>query len=127
MTTLDTGTNDLLARTEGHVAVISFNRPEARNALSDAMYAGFDRVLPIIATDPDIRVVMITGEGGAFCAPSKILVENVSFVFHRIGRIHRRFASAKGTTMADFEIPTRYRLRVKQRLTVIAAMSRDDA
>ena len=68
MTTLDTGTNDLLARTEGHVAVISFNRPEARNALSDAMYAGFDRVLPVIATDPDIRVVMITGEGGAFCA-----------------------------------------------------------
>ena len=68
MTTLDTGTNDLLARTEGHVAVISFNRPEARNALSDAMYAGFDAVLPVIATDPDIRVVMITGEGGAFCA-----------------------------------------------------------
>lgn len=68
MTTLDTGTNDLLARTEGHVAVISFNRPEARNALSDAMYAGFDAVLPVIAADPDIRVVMITGEGGAFCA-----------------------------------------------------------
>ncbi|MEY4392139.1 MAG: hypothetical protein RLZZ544_848 [Actinomycetota bacterium] len=68
MSTLDTGTNDLLARIEGHVAVISFNRPEARNALSDAMYAGFDAVLPVIAADTDVRVVMITGEGGAFCA-----------------------------------------------------------
>ena len=68
MSTLDTGTNDLLARIEGHVAIISFNRPEARNALSDAMYAGFDAVLPVIAADTDVRVVMITGEGGAFCA-----------------------------------------------------------
>ena len=68
MTTLDTGTPDLLARVEGHVAVISFNRPQARNALSDAMYDGFARVLPRIAADQDIRVVMVTGEGGAFCA-----------------------------------------------------------
>ena len=68
MTTLDTGTDDLLARKDGHVAVISFNRPQARNALSDAMYAGFGRVLPQLATDPEVRVVMVTGEGGAFCA-----------------------------------------------------------
>jgi 2-(1,2-epoxy-1,2-dihydrophenyl)acetyl-CoA isomerase len=68
MTTLDTGTTDLLARVEGHVAVISFNRPEARNALSDQMYDGFSRVLPTIAASSDIRVVMVTGEGGAFCA-----------------------------------------------------------
>ena len=68
MTTLDTGTPDLLARVEGHVAVISFNRPQARNALSDAMYDGFARVLPLVAANQDIRVVMVTGEGGAFCA-----------------------------------------------------------
>lgn len=68
MTALDTGTDDLLARTDGNLAVISFNRPASRNALSDAMYAGFGRVLPQIAADPGIRVVMITGEGGAFCA-----------------------------------------------------------
>mgnify|MGYP006268746099 CR=1 FL=1 len=68
MSTLDTGTDDLLARKDGNVAVISFNRPESRNALSDAMYAGFGRVLPQIAVDPDVRVVMVTGEGGAFCA-----------------------------------------------------------
>ena len=68
MTALDTGTPDLLARVEGHVAVISFNRPAARNALSDAMYDGFARVLPQIAADQDIRVVMVTGEGGAFCS-----------------------------------------------------------
>jgi transposase InsO family protein len=57
--------------------------------------------------------------GGAFCAPSKILVENVFSVFHRIGTIHRLFSSAKGTTMSETVIPSQYRLRVKQRLVVI--------
>lgn len=65
---LDTGTTDLLAHVDGHVGIITFNRPERRNALSDAMYAGFGAVLPELAADPDVRVVMVTGNGGAFCA-----------------------------------------------------------
>jgi 2-(1,2-epoxy-1,2-dihydrophenyl)acetyl-CoA isomerase len=65
---IDTGTEDLLGRIEGHVAVLSFNRPERRNALSTPMYAGFDRALPQIERDPSVRVLLLTGEGGAFCA-----------------------------------------------------------
>ena len=65
---LDTGTTDLLAHIDGHVGVNTFNRPERRNALSDAMYEGFSRVLPTLAEDDDVRVVMVTGNGGAFCA-----------------------------------------------------------
>ena len=68
MSTINTGTDHLLARIEGHVATLSFNRPAARNALSDEMYSGFATALPQIAADSSIRVVMITGEGGAFCA-----------------------------------------------------------
>ncbi|NNE11436.1 MAG: enoyl-CoA hydratase [Ilumatobacter sp.] len=65
---LDTGTDDLLARIEGSVGVVTFNRPERRNALSNGIYAGFERVLPMLAQDTDVRVVMVTGTGGAFCA-----------------------------------------------------------
>ena len=68
MASIDTGTEDLLARIEGHVAVLSFNRPARRNALSDAMYEGFGSALPAIARNPQVRVVLLTGEGGAFCA-----------------------------------------------------------
>lgn len=68
MATLETGQNDLIGRIEGHVAVLSFNRPDRRNALSEGVYAGFRAALPQIANNPDVRVVMITGEGGAFCA-----------------------------------------------------------
>lgn len=65
---LNTGTDDLIGRIEGHVAVLSFNRPDRRNALSEGVYAGFAEALPRIAADPDVRVLMLTGEGGAFCA-----------------------------------------------------------
>ena len=68
VTVLETGTTDLIGRIEGHVAVLSFNRPEARNALSDDVYAGFGRALPVIANDPNIRVLLVTGEGSAFCS-----------------------------------------------------------
>ncbi len=65
---LETGTDDLLAHTERGVGVITLHRPERRNALSTAMYGGFDAVLPQLAADDEVRVVMVTGAGGAFCA-----------------------------------------------------------
>lgn len=65
---IDTGTDDLLAHVDGHVGVITFNRPERRNALSNHMYEGFGRALPAMSQDPEVRVVLITGAGGAFCA-----------------------------------------------------------
>jgi len=66
--TIDTGSDDLLARVEGNVGIITFNRPERRNALSNGIYRGFAAALPVMATDPEVGVVMVTGNGGAFCA-----------------------------------------------------------
>ena len=66
--TIDTGSDDLLARVEGAVGVITFNRPDRRNALSEGIYRGFEQVLPAMEDDTDVRVVMVTGNGGAFCA-----------------------------------------------------------
>jgi 2-(1,2-epoxy-1,2-dihydrophenyl)acetyl-CoA isomerase len=65
---IDTGTEDLLAHVDGQVGVITFHRPDRRNALSLATYEGFHRALPALALDPDVRVLMLTGAGGAFCA-----------------------------------------------------------
>lgn len=67
-TTIDTGTEDLLAHVDGHVGVITLNRPERRNALSDGIYSGIDIALAAMRDDPAVRIVMITGAGGAFCA-----------------------------------------------------------
>ena len=51
--TLDTGTDYLLGRVTDGVAVLTFNRPERRNALHPEMFRGFSRVLPRLADDPE--------------------------------------------------------------------------
>ncbi len=66
--TYETGTDDLTIDIEGRVAVLTFNRPEARNALTPSMYVGFDRVLPQLSVDADIGCIVLTGAGNAFCA-----------------------------------------------------------
>ena len=78
MVEFETGTETLLARRDGHVAVITFNRPERRNALTIDMYYGFREVLPLLAVDPEVRVVMVTGAGGAFCAGGDVKGMNES-------------------------------------------------
>lgn len=78
MTTLETGQTDLIGRIEGNVAILSFNRPNVRNALSEGVYAGFEVALPVIASHPDVRVLMITGEGEAFCSGGDVKGMNAS-------------------------------------------------
>ena len=50
------------------VATITLNRPQARNAIDGAMAAAISDAIKIIETDRAIRVGLITGSGGYFCA-----------------------------------------------------------
>ena len=59
---------DLLETIEGGVATLTMNRPEARNALSSAMFDGLYEALPRLANDPAVRLVVLTGAGAAFCS-----------------------------------------------------------
>lgn len=58
----------LLETFEDGVATLTMNRPEARNALTGEMQAGLREALPRLAADPNVRCVVLTGAGGAFCA-----------------------------------------------------------
>jgi enoyl-CoA hydratase len=58
----------LLVEREGHVMVVTMNRPERRNALSPEMMRGMGRAWDEANSDPDVRAVILTGAGGAFCA-----------------------------------------------------------
>jgi len=50
------------------VAFLTLNRPQARNALSQAMIDTLQLELDAIAVDPSVLVVVLAGEGPAFCA-----------------------------------------------------------
>ncbi|MFW0795138.1 crotonase/enoyl-CoA hydratase family protein [Gordonia sp. CPCC 205515] len=61
-------TPDCLVEQRGHVLIVTMNRPEARNALSAEMMAIMVEAWDRVDNDPDIRVAILTGAGGAFCA-----------------------------------------------------------
>ncbi len=58
----------LLRRDEDGIAILTLNRPLARNALSVALMARLQDSLDAIAGDAAARVVVIAGAGPAFCA-----------------------------------------------------------
>jgi enoyl-CoA hydratase len=59
---------DLLVERDGHVLVLTMNRPEARNALSLDMLDRMSNAWDEINENQEIRVAVLTGAGGNFCA-----------------------------------------------------------
>ncbi len=57
-----------LIERRGHVLIVTMNRPRARNALSGPMMALMRQAWDEVDADPDVRVAVLTGAGGAFCA-----------------------------------------------------------
>jgi enoyl-CoA hydratase len=62
----------LLRQDRGVVSILTLNRPEKLNALSNELIYAIIRALDVIELDPTIRVVVITGAGRAFCAGADI-------------------------------------------------------
>lgn len=58
----------LLVNVENNVAVVTFHRPEALNALNSAVLEELDQVVDALAADPAVRVIVFTGEGKSFIA-----------------------------------------------------------
>ena len=92
-----------------HVLVVTMNRPEARNALSPAMTALLRQAWDQVDTDPSIRVCVLTGAGGAFCAGADLKAMT---------------ADHPGTRLGDFDLAVIEPLLKGRRLTkpLIAAV-----
>jgi enoyl-CoA hydratase/carnithine racemase len=58
----------LLREDVGNIAVLTLNRPQARNSLSEAMLAALSRELETLTADKRIRAVVLAARGAAFSA-----------------------------------------------------------
>ena len=58
----------LIETFENGVCTLTMNRPEARNAMSGPMMVALNEAVPRVAADKNVRAVVLTGAGGAFCA-----------------------------------------------------------
>jgi enoyl-CoA hydratase len=55
-------------RTDGHLAVITLNRPEARNAVNGEVAQGIEAAVDRVEGEPDVWLAILTGVPPAFCA-----------------------------------------------------------
>jgi len=67
----------IIFKKEGHIATITLNRPEKLNALSDQMIKELIWVCERINEDSELRVLVLTGDGEAFCAGGEIMERQV--------------------------------------------------
>src|SRR5947209_5337328 len=71
-TKIDTGTDELLCVIRDRVAIITLNRPEARNAMSDNLTPALRNMIKACGENPDVGVLLLTGAGTAFCAGGNV-------------------------------------------------------
>ncbi len=60
MKKIDTGTEHLLFEKDDGIAVLTMNRPEARNAMSGEMNEAMQKILAEVEVDPEVRCVVLT-------------------------------------------------------------------
>jgi len=70
---------DISFEKQGPIGLIKLNRPAAMNAISETMLEEFADLFPKLERDEEIRVVILTGEGKAFCAGAdlKMLLDDI--------------------------------------------------
>lgn len=67
-TELDISTENCTIEQEGHVLIVTLNRPEAKNALSGPMIVGMYRAWRRLDEDKNLYCAILTGKGDTFCA-----------------------------------------------------------
>lgn len=106
----DTGTTDLLSSLEDGVLTLTLNRPEARNAMSDAMNQALAQQLAWAELEPAVKCVLLTGAGKGFCAGGDVK----GMAAHNDGsgrpitldaQIHRQRTNQRATAGRLFKMP----------------------
>ncbi len=60
----------------GHVAVVTINRPEARNAVNGEVANGIEAAIDRLEADDDVWTAVLRGEGSVFCAGADLKAIN---------------------------------------------------
>jgi enoyl-CoA hydratase len=89
----------------GSVASVVFDRPEARNAITMAMYDQLATACDTIATDPEVRVAIFGGAGEAFAAGTDIR-EFLSFTSGEDGIAYEQRIDTAVTQIEKLPVPT---------------------
>jgi enoyl-CoA hydratase/carnithine racemase len=63
---------ELLFRIDNGIGILTLNRPERHNALTTPMYNSLRELFQFIKSTDEVKVLIITGSGAAFCTGSDV-------------------------------------------------------
>jgi len=99
------GRTVLVSQAEG-IATVTLNRPAARNALDLDMREELEGALRGLAADPGVRVVLLTGAGGHFCAGGDVKLMQAHRATAAEGQRRVETMNRAVQALADFPAPT---------------------
>ena len=112
--TVDSGVtpDEVLLTVENHVATLTLNRPENRNAMTTELLRCFQDQVEKVKSRQDVRVVIVEGSGKTFCSGADFKAMNTPAAASKSGgkttdfedrakQIYSRFLS-----LLDLEVPT---------------------
>jgi len=107
-TTTQFSQDELLATREDGILTLTFNRPNARNALTTLMLQKLGAELAAAELDPSVRCIVLTGAGNAFCAGGDVKAMAAGHasgeaVDHNL-RTDRQRASHRATSLRLYEM-----------------------
>ena len=82
------------------IATVTFDRPEVLNALTFAIYAQFRDLLETLRYDDAVKVLVLTGSGGAFCSGGDVH-EIIGELLERDMKAHLEFTRMTGAVVAN--------------------------
>ena len=99
--------NDILLRVEPDgIAVVTLNRPAKRNAVSLAMWRELGTIFADLARRADVRVAVLTGAGGHFCAGADISEFATVRTTVADATVYERATDAANQGLRNFPKPT---------------------
>ena len=93
-------------RIEGPVASVVFDRPEARNAMTWAMYESLERICGVLRGDASVRVVRFRGAGGQGFVAGTDIAQFQEFRSGEDGVAYERRIDACVALVEDLPMPT---------------------
>ncbi len=91
---------DFLYEVQDQVATVTFNRPDVLNALTFDIYAQFRDLLAALRHDDQVKVLLVTGQGKAFCAGGDVH-KIIGELLRRDMRGHLEFARLTGAVVQN--------------------------
>jgi len=99
-------TDQLTVEVTGNVAVATFNRPEARNAMTWAMYDGLADFCERVDADDTIRVAVLRGAGGKAFVAGTDIAQFLDFTGAEDGLAYEERIDAVLSRLEDVRVPT---------------------